>query len=441
MNKLRDRVVIETDGKLMTGRDLAIAALLGAEEYGFATAPLVVMGCVMMRVCNLDTCPVGIATQNKELRKRFKGNPDHVVNFMTFIAMELREYMAKLGFRTVEEMIGRTDKLKVKKDVKGWKAKKVDLEKILHNPSIPQGVAISCTHPQPINLENTIDLQVLVPRCKDAIEKGEKVSFEVDVKNINRSFATILSSEVTKVYGQDGLPEDTIHIKANGAGGNSFGAFVNNGITLEIEGDCNDYLGKGLCGGKISVYPHKNSTIVAEDNIIAGNVTLYGATSGEVYINGIAGERFAVRNSGAIAVVEGVGDHGCEYMTGGRVVVLGEIGRNFAAGMSGGIAYIFDETGNNKGKINTDMVDLQQLSSEDIEELKSILEAHIENTNSNKGKAVLENLEELANKFIKVMPRDYNRMITTIKELEGEGYSREEAELAAFEKNNALNTK
>ncbi|CDM67742.1 Glutamate synthase large subunit [Clostridium bornimense] len=441
MNKLRDRVVIETDGKLMTGRDLAIAALLGAEEYGFATAPLVVMGCVMMRVCNLDTCPVGIATQNKELRKRFKGNPDHVVNFMTFIAMELREYMAKLGFRTVEEMIGRTDKLKVKKDVKGWKAKKVDLEKILHNPSVPQGVAISCTHPQPINLENTIDLQVLVPRCKNAIEKGEKVSFEVDVKNINRSFATILSSEVTKVYGQDGLPADTIHIKANGAGGNSFGAFVNNGITLEIEGDCNDYLGKGLCGGKISVYPHRNSKIVAEDNIIAGNVTLYGATSGEVYINGIAGERFAVRNSGAIAVVEGVGDHGCEYMTGGRVVVLGEIGRNFAAGMSGGIAYILDETGNNKGKINTDMVDLQQLSSEDIEELRTILEAHIENTNSNKGKSVLENLDALSNKFIKVMPRDYNRMITTIKELEGEGYSREEAELAAFEKNNALNTK
>ena len=441
MNKLRDRVVIETDGKLMTGRDLAIAALLGAEEYGFATAPLVVMGCVMMRVCNLDTCPVGIATQNKELRKRFKGNPDHVINFMNFIAMELREYMAKLGFRTVEEMIGRTDKLKVKKDVKGWKAKKVDLEKILHNPSIPQGVAISCTNPQPINLENTIDLQVLVPKCKDAIEKGEKVSFEVDVTNINRSFATILSSEVTKVYGQDGLPEDTIHIKANGAGGNSFGAFVNNGITLEIEGDCNDYLGKGLCGGKISVYPHKNSKIVAEDNIIAGNVTLYGATSGEVYINGIAGERFAVRNSGAIAVVEGVGDHGCEYMTGGRVVVLGEIGRNFAAGMSGGIAYIFDETGNNKSKINTDMVDLQQLSDEDIEELRTILESHVENTNSNKGKEVLENLEALVNKFIKVMPRDYNRMITTIKELEGEGYSREEAELAAFEKNNALNTK
>ena len=441
MNKLRDRVVIETDGKLMTGRDLAVAALLGAEEYGFATAPLVVMGCVMMRVCNLDTCPVGIATQNTELRKRFKGNPDHVVNFMTFIAMELREYMAKLGFRTVEEMIGRTDKLKVKKDVKGWKAKKVDLEKVLHNPSIPQGVAVSCKHPQPINLENTIDLQVLVPKCKAAIEKGEKVSFEVDVKNTDRSFATILSSEVTKVYGQDGLPKDTIHIKANGAGGNSFGAFVNNGITLEIEGDCNDYLGKGLCGGKISVYPHKNSTIVAEDNIIAGNVTLYGATSGEVYINGIAGERFAVRNSGAIAVVEGVGDHGCEYMTGGRVVVIGEIGRNFAAGMSGGIAYILDETGNNKGKINTDMVDLQELSSDDIEEVKSILEAHVENTNSNKGKSVLENFEALANKFIKVMPRDYNRMITTIKELEGEGYSRVEAELAAFEKNNALNTK
>lgn len=441
MNKLRDRVVIETDGKLMTGRDLAVAALLGAEEYGFATAPLVVMGCVMMRVCNLDTCPVGIATQNTELRKRFKGNPDHVVNFMTFIAMELREYMAKLGFRTVEEMIGRTDKLKVKKDVKGWKAKKVDLEKVLHNPSIPQGVAVSCKHPQPINLENTIDLQVLVPKCKAAIEKGEKVSFEVDVKNTDRSFATILSSEVTKVYGQDGLPKDTIHIKANGAGGNSFGAFVNNGITLEIEGDCNDYLGKGLCGGKISVYPHKNSTIVAEDNIIAGNVTLYGATSGEVYINGIAGERFAVRNSGAIAVVEGVGDHGCEYMTGGRVVVIGEIGRNFAAGMSGGIAYILDETGNNKGKINTDMVDLQELSSDDIEEVKSILEAHVENTNSNKGKSVLENFEALANKFIKVMPRDYNRMITTIKELEGEGYSRAEAELAAFEKNNALNTK
>ena len=441
MNKLRDRVVIETDGKLMTGRDLAVAALLGAEEYGFATAPLVVMGCVMMRVCNLDTCPVGIATQNTELRKRFKGNPDHVVNFMTFIAMELREYMAKLGFRTVEEMIGRTDKLKVKKDVKGWKAKKVDLEKVLHNPSIPQGVAVSCKHPQPINLENTIDLQVLVPKCKAAIEKGEKVSFEVDVKNTDRSFATILSSEVTKVYGQDGLPKDTIHIKANGAGGNSFGAFVNNGITLEIEGDCNDYLGKGLCGGKISVYPHKNSTIVAEDNIIAGNVTLYGATSGEVYINGIAGERFAVRTSGAIAVVEGVGDHGCEYMTGGRVVVIGEIGRNFAAGMSGGIAYILDETGNNKGKINTDMVDLQELSSDDIEEVKSILEAHVENTNSNKGKSVLENFEALANKFIKVMPRDYNRMITTIKELEGEGYSRAEAELAAFEKNNALNTK
>ena len=345
LNDLRERVRVEVDGKLMSGRDVAVAALLGAEEFGFATAPLVTLGCVMMRVCNLDTCPVGVATQNEELRKRFKGKPEYVVNFMYFIAQELREIMAKLGFRKIDEMVGRVDRLKQKENIHSWKAKNVDLSSVLYTPEKYKGKVIKFdSHKKyDFKLEKVLDEKVFLDKCKNAIENGEKTRFEIDITNTDRSLGTILGSEITRVNGGKGLPEDTISIKCNGAAGQSFGAFIPKGLTLEVEGDANDYFGKGLSGGKLIVYPPKKSTFIAEDNIAVGNVALYGATSGKVFINGIAGERFCVRNSGVTAVVEGVGAHGCEYMTGGKVVVLGPTGINFAAGMSGGIAYLYVE--------------------------------------------------------------------------------------------------
>jgi glutamate synthase (NADPH) large chain len=433
LNKLRDRVIVETDGKLMSGHDLAVATLLGAEEFGFATAPLIVMGCVMMRVCDLDTCPVGVATQNQKLRGRFKGKPEHVVNFMHFMAQELREYMAKLGFKTIDEMIGRTDKLIVR-EIEGWKAKKISLDNLLYNKTVINKTAVHFKDFKSNELENTIDMRVLLPLCKDAIKEGKKADISVNVTNVNRTFGTILSSEVTKHHGAKGLAPDTIHIKAIGNAGNSFGAFVTNGISLEVVGDANDYLGKGLCGGRISVYPNERSTFDYSKNIIVGNVTLYGATSGEVYLDGLAGERFAVRNSGASAVLLGVGQHGCEYMTGGRVVILGEIGRNFAAGMSGGYAYVYD-IANNRAKVNTGMAEILDLNDEDAIELKHMITDHIKYTNSTIASNVLYEFD--SKKFFKVMPTDYKRMVDTIKELKNDGYSDDDAKLEAFHRNSS----
>lgn len=432
LNGLRERVVIETDGKLMSGKDVAIAALLGAEEFGFATAPLVVMGCVMMRVCNLDTCPVGIATQNEELRKRFKGKPEHVINFMHFIAEELREYMARLGFRTIDEMIGRTDKL-VQRSIGGWKAKKVDLSRLLFNPEVPHDRIYKYRASYDHKLYNVLDSKVLVPNSLDALEGKSNVKLEVNVGNTDRVFGTILGSEITKRYGEKGLPEDTIWVKTKGAGGQSFGAFIPNGLTLELEGDANDYIGKGLSGGKIIVYEPDTVTLNPTENILVGNVALYGATSGKAFIRGVAGERFGVRNSGATAVVEGVGDHGCEYMTGGTVVILGPVGRNFAAGMSGGVVYILDSEGTKRKNINESMVYIEELDSSDEKDLISLLEEHEKYTASAEAKKIASNFEEYKKSFIKVMPKDYKNITTLIKEYVASGASKEEAERMAFD--------
>ncbi|MDP4179646.1 MAG: glutamate synthase large subunit [Bacillota bacterium] len=437
LNNLRSRIVVETDGKLMTGRDVAIAALLGAEEYGFATAPLVVLGCVMMRVCNLDTCPVGVATQNPELRKKFAGNPDHVVNFMHFIAQELREIMSVLGFRTINEMIGRTDKLEMSKAVDHWKAKGIDYSAILYQPEVPDEYGRYCQMSQNHEIDKSLDKQVLLDLCKPAIEKGEKVTATLPIKNINRVVGTILGSEVTKKFGGAGLPEDTITLNFKGSAGQSFGAFVPKGITMRLEGDSNDYIGKGLSGGKLIVYPPKESSFVPEENIIVGNVAFYGATSGEAYIRGVGGERFCVRNSGALTVIEGVGDHGCEYMTGGRVVVLGSTGRNFAAGMSGGVAYVYDETGDfATARCNKGMVELESLVDKaDINELKSMIQKHIEYTGSNYAKKILDNWDKSLSKFVKVIPKDYKRMIAAIKQAQESGLTGDDALMSAFQAN------
>lgn len=437
LNDLRSRIVVETDGKLMTGRDVIIAALLGAEEYGFATAPLVVLGCVMMRVCNLDTCPVGVATQNPELRKRFAGDPQYVVNFMHFIAQEMREIMAELGFRTLNEMIGHTEKLEVSNALDHWKTSGLDLSPLLYQPEVPESYGRYCYMSQDHQLDQSLDNQVLLKVCKPALEKGEKVHADLTIKNVNRVVGTILGSEVTRRYGADGLPEDTINLNFKGSAGQSFGAFVPKGITLTLEGDSNDYIGKGLSGGKIIVHPSKESTFVPEENIIVGNVAFYGATSGEAYICGVAGERFCVRNSGAHAVVESVGDHGCEYMTGGRVVVLGPTGRNFAAGMSGGIAYVLDEAGDFRQKCNKGMVDIESLSNdEDINEVKAMIEKHIHYTGSKLAERIMNQWEQKVDKFVKVIPKDYKRMILKIKEANNAGLAGEEALMAAFEANN-----
>ena len=433
-NGLRNRVRIETDGKLMSGRDVAIAALLGAEEFGFATAPLVTMGCVMMRVCNLDTCPVGVATQNPELRKRFKGKPEYVENFMRFIAQELREYMAKLGVRTIDEMVGRSDLLKVKEDAKTPMAAKMDLSQILYNPYAGEKECVTFS-PEKVydfQLEKTLDEKVLLKKLEKSVEKGTKASLDLKVGNTDRSFGTILGAEITRQH-KDGLPEDTITINCTGAGGQSFGAFIPKGLTLRLCGDTNDYYGKGLSGGKLVVFPPKNRGYKAEENIIAGNVALYGATSGKVFINGVAGERFAVRNSGAYAVVEGVGEHGCEYMTGGRVVVLGKTGKNFAAGMSGGIAYVLDENSHLYRNLNKDMISIEKVENKyDIKELKELIEEHVEATGSERGALILEHFQEYLPKFKKIIPNDYKKMIALSAKLEEKGMSTEQAQMEAF---------
>lgn len=431
-NGLRNKVVVETDGKLMSGRDVAIAAMLGAEEYGFATAPLVTMGCVMMRVCNLDTCPVGVATQNPELRKRFKGKPEYVVNFMKFIAEELREYMAKLGVRTLDELIGRSDLLKVKDGVEQKKAAEVDLSKILSTDFAQERVNYSKKNVYDFKLESTKDMTVLLPKMKKALDEKKAASVEVNVTNIDRALGTIFGSEITKRY-NDTLPDDMYTVKCYGAGGQSFGAFIPNGMTMELTGDSNDYLGKGLSGGKIIVKPPKESTFKQDENIIIGNVAFYGATSGKAYINGVAGERFCVRNSGATTVVEGVGDHGCEYMTGGRVVVIGKVGKNFAAGMSGGVAYVLDENNDLYRKTNKSLVSTEELSNKyDVLELKGMIEDHVKYTNSVKGKEILDNFEEYLPKFKKIIPYDYKKMLETIAKMEQKGLNPEQAQIEAF---------
>lgn len=436
LNNLRDRIVVETDGKLMTGRDVAIAAMLGAEEFGFATAPLVVLGCVMMRVCNLDTCPVGVATQNPELRKKFGGDPQHVVHFMRFIAEQLREVMAQLGFRTVNEMIGRTDKLEARKAVSHWKAKGVDLSAILYQPKVSADIGKYCSIEQNHGLDQSLDMQELLTICEPALERKERVHAVLPIRNINRVVGTILGHEVTKRYGAEGLPDGTIRLHFRGSAGQSFGAFVPKGITLSLEGDSNDYVGKGLSGGRVIVYPSEKATFEAEDNIIIGNVAFYGATGGEAYIQGIAGERFCVRNSGVRAVVEGVGDHGCEYMTGGRVVVLGATGRNFAAGMSGGVAYVLDEKGDFASECNQDMVYLETIEEDyEVNELKNMIKLHVKYTNSIKGHRVLNQWEAYLPRFVKVIPKDYKRMLESIERVKASGLSGEEAIMAAFDAN------
>lgn len=414
MNDMRSRVVLQTDGGLKTGRDVVLGALLGAEEIGLSTAPLITLGCIMMRKCHLNTCPVGIATQDPELRKKFSGKPEHVVNYMFMVAEEARQYMAKLGFRTWDEMVGRVDVLDAKKAIDHWKADGIDLTSLLTKARrLNEESSEYCTMSQDHGLEHSLDMTDLVPKCQPAIQDGKPVAIELPIINTNRTVGTILSHEVTKVWGGEGLKEDTIRIKFNGSAGQSLGAWATSGITLEVEGDCNDYVGKGLSGGKLIVYPPKVSTFKAEDNILVGNVCLYGATSGRAYFRGRAAERFCVRNSGAWAVVEGVGDHGCEYMTGGRAVIIGPTGRNFAAGMSGGIAYVWaPDRDDFRLKCNLGTVELEDLVDEqDKSEVKELLQAHLENTESTVAKNILDNWDDIVPQFVKVMPTDYKRVL------------------------------
>ena len=436
LNDLRSRIVVEVDGQLKTGRDVIVGALLGAEEFGFATAPLVVMGCIMMRVCHLNTCPVGVATQNPKLRDKFTGDADHVVNFMKFIATEVREMMAALGFRTFNEMIGRTDVLETDKAIEHFKAGGLDLSPILYQPVVPDTVGRYCSIPQDHGLDKSLDKATLMELCEPAIERGEKVEATVPIRNIHRVVGTIVGSNVTRKHGPGGLPEDTINLKFVGSAGQSFGAFVPRGMTLTLEGDANDYVGKGLSGGKLIIYPPKDSTFTDYENVIIGNVAFYGATGGEAYIAGLAGERFCVRNSGVNAVVLSVGDHGCEYMTGGRVVILGPTGRNFAAGMSGGIAYVLDETGEFPGKCNQELVSLFKLEDqEEIDQVHAMVRKHADLTGSNRTWEVLAKWDEMVPKFVKVYPNDFRRVIETQKRFKQEGLGEEEAIMAAFEEN------
>ena len=409
LNDLRSRITIETDGQLKTGRDVVVAALLGAEEFGFATAPLVTLGCIMMRACHLNTCPVGVATQDPKLRAKFTGDPSHLVNFMMFVAEEVRELMAGLGFRSVNEMVGHSECLQMA-ELDHWKARHLDLSPVLFKPDVPASVGHYCQTTQHHELENTLDNETLLDLCRPALQNGEPVSATLPIRNVHRAVATRLGSEVTRQYGPAGLPHDTICLRFEGSAGQSFGAFIPKGITLRLEGDANDYVGKGLSGGKIVVVPPKNSTFVPEENVIVGNVAFYGATSGEAYINGIAGARFCVRNSGANVVVEAVGDHGCEYMTGGRVVALGEVGRNFGAGMSGGIAYLVDD---NAGKFcNPEMVSLTALEDPaEIEFVKDMIFRHAEHTGSRRATEILLAWDHFVGKIVRVLPNDYARAL------------------------------
>ena len=427
LNGLRDKVIIETDGKLMTGRDVAIAAILGAEEFGFATAPLVTLGCAMMRVCNLDSCPFGVATQNPELRKRFQGKPEYVMNFMLFIAQELREYMAKLGVRTVDELVGRTDLLR-----RSDRESKIDLSLLLNTDFAHETISYTHKNKYDFKLGDTLDEKVIEKQMKKAFRSGESKTIEIDIKNTDRSLGTAFGSEITKKYG-DTLPDDMYKIICTGAGGQSFGAFIPNGLTLELRGDSNDYFGKGLSGGKLIVYPPKGSRFKAEDNIIIGNVALYGATSGKAFINGVAGERFCVRNSGATAVVEGVGEHGCEYMTGGKVVILGRTGKNFAAGMSGGVAYVLDEHHHLYKRLNKELVECGEVTEQrDIDELKALISEHVAATGSEKGQRVLDSFAEYLPLFKKIIPYDYKRITEAIEQNENSGMSAEQSKIEAF---------
>ena len=435
LNNLRSRIVVETDGQLKTGRDVVMATLLGAEEFGFATTPLVSLGCIMMRVCHLDTCPVGVATQNPELRKKFTGDPEHVVNFLRFIAEDMREIMASLGIRTVNEMIGRTDLLEPKQAVKHWKAKGLDLTPILHQPDVGPEIGRYCQIDQNHGLENSVDNQVLLDLCEPALKEGKQVTETLPIKNTNRVVGTILGSDVTRKFGPEGLPEDTIDIHFQGSAGQSFAAFTPPGITFRLEGDANDYFGKGLSGSKLILHPPEGSTFKPEENVIVGNVAFYGATSGEAYIRGLAGERFCVRNSGVNAVVEGVGDHGCEYMTGGKVVILGKTGRNFAGGMSGGIAYILDRDGDFHVRCNQDQCSLESLAdTEEIEDIRKMIHRHAEYTHSSLAWEILADWNEIVSQFVKVMPDDYKRILTAYEEARKEGLQDDDAWLSAFQR-------
>ncbi len=436
MNDLRSRITVEVDGQLKTGRDVIIGALLGAEEFGFATGPLVVLGCVMMRACHLNTCPVGVATQDPRLRARFTGDPAHLVNFMRFIAQEVREQMAELGFRTVEEMVGRSERIEMRRAVDHWKARNLDFSRILFKPTVPRHYGRTCTIPQDHGIERSLDATTLLGLARPALERGEPVDVSLPIRNVNRVVGTMTGSELTRRHGPDGLPPGTITFRFKGSAGQSFGAFMPRGMTLTLEGDANDYIGKGLSGGTIAVFPPRGSVFVAEENILVGNVALYGATGGEAFFRGVAGERFAVRNSGATAVVEGVGDHGCEYMTGGRVLVLGKTGRNFAAGMSGGVAYVLDPGGTFPVSCNQEMVGLSTVEEpEELGLVKGLVERHVALTGSALGQRVLDGWTQLCGKLVKVLPHDYRRMLEAQRRLRAKGMNQDEAELAAFEMN------
>jgi glutamate synthase (ferredoxin) len=436
LNDLRDRIVVETDGQLKTGRDVVIAALLGAEEFGFATAPLVSVGCVMMRVCHLNTCPVGVATQDPRLRANFTGKPEHVVNFMRFIAEDMREIMAQLGFRTLEEMVGRVDRLEPQQAIEHWKARGFDFSNILYQPDVGEEIGRFKQIAQDHGLEKSLDVTTLLELCRPAIERGEPVTATLPVRNVNRVVGTITGSEVTRKYGAQGLPDDTIQLKFVGSAGQSFGAFLPPGMTFRLEGDANDYVGKGLSGARLIIAPSPQASFRAHENIIVGNVALYGATSGQVFVCGQAGERFAVRNSGVDTVVEGVGDHGCEYMTGGRVVVLGRAGRNFGAGMSGGVAYVIDEAGDFAQRVNGQMVGLEKLEDgEEIAAVRGLIQQHLHYTGSARARQVLDDWTVFTAKFVKVMPKDYKRVLSSLKRAQSQGLSGDEAIMAAFEEN------
>jgi glutamate synthase (NADPH/NADH) large chain len=433
LNGLRDRIVVQVDGQLKTGRDVVIATLLGAEEYGFATAPLVVSGCVMMRVCHLDTCPVGVATQNPELRKRYTGKPEFVENFFMFIAEEVREYLAQLGFRSINEAVGQVGALDTTVAAEHWKARKLDLSPVLYEPeSAFMNQDLYCSSRQDHGLDKALDQQLIV-MSREALDTGKSTKFSTAISNVNRTVGTMLGHDLTKAYGGKGLPDDTIDITFDGSAGNSFGAFVPKGITLRVYGDANDYIGKGLSGGRIVVRPARNAPegYVAEENIIGGNVILFGATSGEAFLRGVVGERFAVRNSGAHAVVEGVGDHGCEYMTGGKVVILGSTGRNFAAGMSGGVAYVYDPNSVLPDHLNPEMVELEGLDDDDFDWLHQMLTKHVDATDSRPGIRILSHWGTERQRFVKVMPRDYKRVLEAIAEAEQNGTDVDQAIMAA----------
>ncbi|RYE18762.1 MAG: glutamate synthase subunit alpha, partial [Sphingobacteriales bacterium] len=413
-NKLRSRVVLQTDGQLKTGRDLAIACLMGAEEWGVATAALVAGGCIMMRKCHLNTCPVGVATQDPELRKLFSGDPAHVVNLFKFLTQELREIMAELGFRTINEMVGRVQFLKVKDNLKSWKAKKVDLSGMLHPVTNSKGATLYNSESQDHGMDNILDWK-LIEAAKPALDDATPVFASFDVVNVDRTVGTMLSNEISKIYGSPGLPDNTINYKFKGSAGQSFGAFATKGISFELEGEANDYVGKGLSGAQLAIYPSAKATFKPSDNIIIGNVALYGATSGELFVGGMAGERFAVRNSGATTVVEGIGDHGCEYMTGGRALILGKTGRNFAAGMSGGIAWVYNPDNTFAENCNTEMVDLDPLSIKDEEEILTLLRKHVQLTGSKVAQGLADNWKEVSTQFVKVYPREYKKVIEKLE--------------------------